>query len=135
MKAVINCFVKNDLSIYNGLTFDVVGHCNGCIEVDINGIINDMQLTEIIIVDITKEITHSIIRHDKMFFDYWYDILKMYCKVNKIKIKPEKLPTEKAERMEVIFNDNPQSDNDLFKTYGRGIFIEGETEIAPNTEQ
>jgi hypothetical protein len=120
MKAIINCFVKNDLSIYNGLTFDIVGHCNGCIEVDINGIINDMQLDEIMIVDIQREINHSIIRYDRMFFDYWYDILKQYCKVNKIKIKPNILPSEKAERSPVTFEETAQSDNDIFVTNESG---------------
>lgn len=134
MKAVINCFAKNDISIYNGLTFDIVGHCKGHIEVDILGIIYDIELDELLIVDIQTEIKHAIIRYDAMFFDYWYDILKQYCKVNKIRLSPNKLPTEKAERNPVTFEETAQSDNDIFLHNDSGVFIEGEVKNTPIAE-
>ena len=90
MKCIINAYQKNELSGLNGLTFNVVGHCNGFLEVDTGDIIVDFELSEVLIVDIETEIRHAIFRDNKTFCDYWYRILKLYCKENKIK-----LPTDK----------------------------------------
>jgi len=105
MRAVINTFAKEENAIYNGLTFPVVGHCNGHLEINIDGLICDFELTHVSIVDIQTEFFHAHLRAEKMGFDYWYNLLVSYIKANKIKIQhqkaPEKLQMQKQESADI----------------------------------
>ena len=116
MRVIFNCFMKSELSYLNGLTFDCIGHNNGMLQIDVEDTIYEVDLDEIIIVDIQKELKNAAIRHDKTFCDYWYAILTIYLKVNKIKVVISELPTEIADRTENIlstFDEISNSVNDL----------------------
>lgn len=86
MQAILNTFMKSELSPFNGLTFDIVGHSKGKFIVDICGINYLLPGKEILIVNIERELTQAKIRDDTTFCDYWYKILSNYCKDNKINI-------------------------------------------------
>jgi hypothetical protein len=101
MKAIINTYLKSELAIYDGRTFDIVGHCNGHLEIEIEGIINDFELKEVLIVDIENELRHAAIRNEKTFCDYWYSILTKYVKENTIKFKLREVSGVKSDIPEI----------------------------------
>ena len=119
MKAIINTFERNALSVNNGLTFPIVGHCNGHIEIEIDGFIVDLELSEILIVDIQTEIRHAVHRMNAIGFDYWHDILIKYTKRNKINIDRKEPQLPKAEKLADSYTfDESQllKEDDIFNT-------------------
>lgn len=100
MKAIINTFAKSDLAQFNGLTFDVVGHCKKHLEIEIGEFIFDIGVKEVIIIDIVNELRHASIRQEKTFCDYWYEMLRYYVKENKILLKLKEIPGTKFETVE-----------------------------------
>lgn len=88
MRAIMNTYAKNKYSHYNGWTFDIIGHQNGCIMLSVDSEQILMPLTEVLIIDIQLMVYHAEIRAKFLGFDYWRDLLIKYCKMNKICIKP-----------------------------------------------
>lgn len=122
MKAIINTWSKSELSIYNGRTFDVVGHCNGHLEIEMDGIINDFELDEILIVEIETELRHAALRNEKTFCDYWYQILRRYVKENTIKFEIAEISAKKASVSEIDANFEKEPEIEFYTISDEFIF-------------
>ena len=110
MKAIINTYAKSQISHLNGLTFDVVGHCQNEFNVEVDKVIHGISIKEVIIVDIVNEFRHAQIRFDALGFDYWFQFLRNYIKENKIKFSLTEI--SKVKYVEPIIEDTFVEIND-----------------------
>ena len=113
MEVIINAFERSELSRHNGYTYPVIGHKDGLLMVDILDEAVLIPLNECLIVDIQTHLIHAFMRVGILGFDYWFDILQRYLKVNKISAHRKELP--KLKEVTLIHTTfEEQKDNDIF---------------------
>jgi hypothetical protein len=89
MKCIINAYSTNEVSKYNGLTFDIIGQSGNNFAVSIGESVNYVSNFELYIVDLENEFNAAVFRINAIGFDYWYNSIVSYMKRNKITLTPK----------------------------------------------